>query len=312
MKLPVGIHPNVPMRDYLLDPAEQPSLSSSVAGALLSQSPYHALCSHRRLKPPDVIGDDDSNEATNIGSVAHSLLLEGDESKLVIIDADSFRTKVAREMRDDATAQGLHPILAKRVDDVRRMADVAREYVSRSQIAGVFDKGRPELTLVWQCSLLAAEKLPPVWCRGRPDWLTDDMSMLVHFKTTQGSAEPNQWIRSQLVNQGYDLAFAFYLRGLFALGAPQNAESVFLVQEATAPYCCSLIGMAPGMIDLADRKATRALQLWSACLARGQWPAYSARIHFAEPLPWHETDFADREANRDTIDPKQQQYGMQV
>lgn len=307
-RLPVGLHPDVPMDEYLADPAEQPSLSASIANALLTQSPYHALYAHPRLECPRYASDDDdSTQASNIGSVAHAILLEGDDSIMQVIDADTFRSKVAREARDAALAEGRYPVLATRVADVRNMADVARSYIARSQIAGVLDEGDPELTMVWQDDR-------DIWCRARPDWLTADRGFLLHLKTTAGSAQPDQWIRSQLGSMGYDLAYAFYASGA-AILIGRQPESAFLVQEQWPPYCCSLIGLAPMYMDLAEQKRRRALALWARYLTRPptEWPAYPAQIAYAEPKPWNLTDFEERVANSSfDVDERQARDGLQI
>jgi len=303
LRLPPGIHAGVPMADYLADCAEEPSLSASTAHTLLMQSPQHVLHVHPRL--PFELGpkaEQETNDAATIGSLAHALFLERDDSKLVAVDAPDWRTKAARQERDSALAAGLLPVLAHREQDVRRMVERARAFVDSSEIVGAFRDGAAEQTLIWQEE--------GIWCRARPDWLTID-GFIVHYKTTQGSAEPNAWIRSQLVNMGYDISFAFYLRGLRALSPQRNVDAVFFVQEATPPYACSLVGLAPSLLDLAERKVERAISRWRECLARNDWPSYSARIHYAEALPWHETDFQARDENR-AFDALQAKEGLQA
>jgi hypothetical protein len=238
----------------------------------------------------------------DIGSIAHALLLEGDESCIAVIDADDYRTKVAQQERDAARAAGKYPILAAKMTDIRNMVDSARQYLESSELCGILDRGEAEATMIFQAD--------DVWCRARPDWICGDKRWLLHVKTTGGTANPGAWIRSQMMNSGYDLAAAFYEIGARELGM-RKAESVFLVIETNEPHGCSLVGMDPAMRDFATRKAWRAISLWGQCLERGEWPCYPPNIAYAEPPAWAVAQFEEEEL-RAEIDPVQEREGIQA
>lgn len=251
-----GIH-QLTMPEYLaLD-----ALSSGRAHRVLSQSPAHAKYAER-----------EENGKMDFGSLAHKLLLENTEDGLMIIEADDWRTKAAKELRDEARGAGKIPVLSKQMPAVRLMAKVAREFIAQSEIAGVFGSGLPEQTVVWQEG--------DILCKARPDWLND--KTILHYKTTEGSASPAPFIRNQLFPMGYDVAAMFYERGLCSA-----RQSVFLVQEAYEPYACSLIALDPAAAELAAEKVARAIGIWQECVRTGVYPAYVPRIHWAEPMPWH-------------------------
>ena len=112
-----------------------------------------------------------------------------------------------------------------------------------------------------------------------------------------------------IVPMGYDLAAAFYERGLAAVG--NTALTVFLVQEVYEPFACSLVGLSPAMADIADSKVSRALAIWQECKKTGIWPAYLPRIHYAEPMPWQIAD--EEEAAVDgAYDELQEREGLQI
>lgn len=264
-----GIH-NLSAAEYHADPAAEPSLSSSICVELLQRSPLHAWHAHPRLNQnyrPE------NNAIMDAGTVAHQILLQGSMDKIVVVQADDWRTKVAKEQRDQAWANGGIPVLAGKLEAINAMVEVAKRYVGESELAGIFDRGDPELTLLWQDG--------PAWCRARPDWWTTDRSIMLDVKTTGTSAEPNAFVR-QILNMGHDVQAAFNRRGAFAL-AKELPDFVFLVIENEPPYACSLIGMAPAMIDLAERKVDFALTLWKNCTAKNQWNGYPRRICHAEP-----------------------------
>lgn len=291
-----GLYPAMPMAEYLADPCPVPSLSSGCAHRLLTLSPFHAWFEHPRLgKHPG----DDSN-AADIGTVAHDILLRG-EGKIAVIDPNDYPGKrggipdgwtndAIRTARDDARAAGLTPVLREKFDAAQRMADAARNFIAGGELAGVFEGGAGEQTMIW--------REDDTWFRARPDWLTADHSVMLHVKTTQGSAQPDSWIRNQLVPCGYDLAAMFYERGLFEMRIERDVapNSVFLVIEQNEPHGCSLVALSPLLAEFADKKLNKAIDLWNRCMASGRWPAYPSRICHADPPTWAMRDWEEKEA----------------
>lgn len=310
--LGVGLHEGIPMERYIADPCIVPSLSGSIIHAMLTHSPRHAWFKHPRLNPKhkqEQRGDFD------IGSAAHALLLERDPSKLAAIDPRDYpgqrggipkgwTNDAIKSARDLARGKGKIPLLLQDANVVQDMLAEAHEYVAGSELAGIFERGKPEQTMVWDEG--------PLWFRARPDWLTDD-GILVHYKTTKRAAEPESFGRSMIVQMGYDTACMFYERGFEALRSERRvgSRSAFLIQETEAPYCCSLIGLDPEMMDLASRKVERAIQLWGHCMRTGKWPGYPNRICYLSPKPWQVADFEEQELTRPVgqIDARQYENG---
>jgi hypothetical protein len=133
-----------------------------------------------------------------------------------------------------------------------------------------------------------------IWCRARPDWMANDRKVLLDYKSTSGSAEPNAWVRTMLGMTG-EIQPAFYLRGNIATGGPEDARWVFLVQENEPPYAVSFIGMPPAFLDLGERKVAHAVSLWRQCITTGQWPGYANRIAWAEPPAYAVAQWEERE-----------------
>lgn len=266
---------------YHSDPCPSPSLSNSVANVLLARSPYHAWMAHPKLNPAY---RSDESSRFDLGSAAHAILLEGDSTKICIVDAADWRTKTAKEQRDTARANGLLPILAKHDFAVKAMVLKARAFIEQSELAGIFTEGKPEQTLTWQ--------EPGIWCRSRLDWLTNDHQVILDYKTTD-SAEPEAFIR-QIGRMGYDLQTAFYSRAVHMAGKCKTPTFVFLVQEVELPYACSLVGLSSAYNEIAQAKYLQATQTWRECLEANKWPAYPSVVCYAEPPVWamkeHEED----------------------
>lgn len=275
-----GLYPSMSMAEYLAIPA----LSSGVAHTILAASPAHARFEQQNERV--------ASSEMDIGTYAHAMLLEGGHDGLVVVEADDWRTKVAKEARDAARATGKTPILAHKLAAVETMVAAARAFLLSSELGGILDNGRAEQVLVWTETLDAGE----IFCKARPDFLTENRAICLSYKTTGGSANPDAWIRAQLPS--YDMATVFYERGVLAACEVEQTQCVHLVQEQSAPFACSLVALSPALTDLADRKLERAMAIWAECQASGRYPAYPTRICYAEPKPWQVGEWDEQEDNR--------------
>jgi hypothetical protein len=263
---------------YHAGPCPGPELSNSLIKVLLIQSPLHAKLKHPKLNPAYVPYESDRFD---LGTAAHSILLEGGEA-VVVVDAEDWRTKAAKEAREAAHAQGKAALLERHYRQAMEMAALARDFVSRTYLGDIMQTGVPEATVVWQEG--------GVWAKARPDLLAT--SICLDYKTTSATS-PADFMRSSMVGFGYDIQDSWYRRGLAATGHP--CEFVFLVQEDSAPYTCYLVQCSESMRELADRKITRALRMWSECLARDEWPAYGHQSYIAQAPMWAMTEEMGRE-----------------
>ena len=287
-KLEQGVH-DIPAaiyhRDFLLDGTyltPEPSLSSSIAKILNARSPRHAWMAHPRLNPDHV---DENKVEYDIGTAGHGLLLEG-ESGVVVVDADSYRTKAAREARDAAYAAGKTPLLPHQLVDVQAMVAAARVQLAAHDVGDVFRDGKPEQTLIWR-------EENGVWCRARLDWLPRDHGsrpqIFYDYKTTTNS-HPETWQR-RAFDLSYDLQAAFYLRGIREALGIERAEFRFIVQEQTPPYALSVVALTPAAIALGEAKVHRAIMTWQACLRDDRWPGYPADVAYVDAPPWEQMRF---------------------
>lgn len=268
-----GIY-DIPLVEYIADPAPEPSLSASVAHTLITQSPLHAFVQHPRLNKGVI---DSGSSKMDIGTIVHGIVLEGDESRLVIVEADDWRTKVARETRDAARLAGCVPVLSGDMGQVREIAQAARDAIRHSELADVFTEtqSKAEQTLLWQEG--------DIWLRSRPDWLTNDHRLIIDLKTTTGSAEPSAWLKTMLGN-GNDLQAVMGLRGIKALSENgARCQFVFWVVEQNPPYASSFVGLAPQFLELSEHKLARAIQLWSDATTLNVWDGYPSRVCWVDP-----------------------------
>jgi hypothetical protein len=277
----------VPADEYHAGVDDTPRLSASIAHILCTQSPLHAWTAHPRLNPHYARDDDPKFD---VGRLAHSILLEGDDITYVI-HADDWRTKVAKEEREHARSLGKIPLLARHRDEVARMVDAVRD-----QLAGheadppLFTDGKPEQSLAWEED--------GVSLKARLDWLRDDFSTTDDLKTTARSANPDAYSRA-LFSVGGDVQAAFYLRAVEKITGERPVFR-WVVVETAPPYALSVITPGADVLALGEAKVEWAIKRWRICMESDVWQAYGNYVHEAELPGWEEARWLEREA-RDEI-----------
>lgn len=207
-----------------------------------------------------------------MGTAAHSMLLEDDASSIVVVDAENWRTKAAKEQRDAARAAGKTALLARHVKDVGAMVDAAQAFIAQSEIAEYWAGGESELAGI------ALDD--GVWLRARFDRITASRRFITDYKSTTDVA-PEVFSR-QIVRMGYHVQEAFYRRVAQILGAV-GPRFVFLAQSCEPPYECSLHACEPALQEIAEAQVQRAIDIWRECMKKKEWPSYGGRIHYATP-----------------------------
>ena len=257
---------------YHADPAPEPSLSSSIAKILLRESPYKARHSHPRLNPSY---REDHDSKFDLGTCAHAVLLENDSSRIVIVKADDWRTKAAKEARNAAWSNDKTPLLERHHDAVMVMVGAARAFLEDCEITEYWNEGESEVSVIWQED--------DIYLRCRPDRLATNRRCIVDYKSTTDAA-PDAFGR-QIVRMGYHWQDAFYRRGLRA-ETGRDPAFVFLAQSVEPPHECSLVGCDAALREIADAEVERAVQIWHECITTDQWPTYDNRIHWTLPAMW--------------------------
>lgn len=276
-----GIY-EMPDTQYHADPCPVPSLSAGCAETLLFKSAAHAFTEHPRL---DANKRFTFNAATDAGSIAHALLFEGID-KMAVIDADDWRTKVAKEARDAARAEGKIPLLTKQVEPIKAMVASARRAWARNDdlLGYAPEDGVGERSCFW--------KEGDTWLRMRPDWLSNDRRIIIDGKFTATSAHPSAFAR-QILAMAYDLRAAFYCRGVKALWETE-CKYLFLVVESEPPYEAVIIGVGPTYVSLGNDKAQLAIDTWAECMRTCKWPGYGNKIFYADAPAYALTQWEER------------------
>jgi hypothetical protein len=283
------------MADYLALPA----LSASLVQKIVDECPRAAWFASW-LNPAPPPGDD--NAATDKGQIAHAILLEGSESMLAVIDrrehpnekgggfASGWTNKSIKAARDTARDAGKIPMLVEDVAEVRAMVAEANRFIDSlrntepSIYAAFRTAGDSELTVTWD------EEGTP--CKLRADRISADRRLIINYKTSGMSVEPDRWGRTQFLD--YYVGAAWYRRGIRALSGV-DAEHVYLCQETAPPHLCSLVGVDPSAFELGDQKCAVGLALWKKCAATGVWPGYPNRVAYPELAVWERARWEAKE-----------------
>jgi transcriptional regulator of met regulon len=278
-ELPAARILDVTPGEYHKDPCATPSLSSTTAHKLVSESPLHAWAAHPRNEDAQLDEDntddaDDDTEATRNGSLVHTLLL-GKGSDIEVIEADSFRTKAAREARDAAKAAGKIPIIAPKYEEI---AGVAEKLRNRLRDRGFDLTGESEVAIEWY----EHGAQGPIVCRSMLDHVFVEHGVIWDLKTCR-SANPRR-LRRSFVDYGYDVQAFAYSRALERLrpALTGRVQFLFLFMELQSPFAITPIEPDGAFWEIGKQRWTRAVHLWETCRVTNKWPAYTESVHVLE------------------------------
>lgn len=277
-----GIY-DMPAERYHADPVETPSLNNSVGKVLLNASPAHAYLAHPRLGGRPNFSP---TSRMNLGSAAHSVILERTWDPIVFIDANDFRTKAAQAERDEALEAGKIPLLAKERFKVEGMVRAIEE---SGVFAGKADYMAYERTYIWQDHQDA-------WARCRIDAVysspdEEQPDIIYDLKTTELRATPRGWGRTQIWD--YALQAAWYSEGHSTITG-RGCQFVFVVQETKAPYSVRPFRFDTTSMAYGESLAAQAADTWHRCMETGKWPSYPHDTHVVR-APQYILDYLERE-----------------
>ncbi|MYR30703.1 hypothetical protein GTW20_00470 [Nocardiopsis alba] len=265
---------DLPEAVYHADPVPSGSLSSTGARKLL-ECPAKFHFDRYTKKPP--------NPTFDFGSAAHKMIL-GEGPELVVIDADSYRTKDARDARDAAYGRDAIPLLPAEYRQIEQMAAVLSEHPVAAKVFST-ERGLAERSLFW------VDDGTGVWCRARVDHLPEaEMGapyfIASDFKTTK-SADPKE-IGKAVYDYGYHIQAAWYLEGIRALRLHHDLRMVFVFQEKSAPFLVTVIELDGVALRIGHNQAKQALATYKKCSESGVWPGYSDRVETIALPAWAE------------------------
>jgi hypothetical protein len=274
-----GIYAGLPDGVYHSDPVPGGSLSSSGARRLLPPScPALFRYEQDNGRP--------SKQAFDMGHAAHQRVL-GIGPEIVKVDAEDWRTKAAREARDEAYARNAVPLLAAQFDVLEEMAEaIAAHPIAKALFKP--DQGVAEASMFWP------DEQTGIIRRSRLDWLptsTDRRLIIADYKTSK-SADPEQFAKDAM-NYGYHQQADWYRDGVIALGLSADPAFVFVVQEKTPPYLVSVIELDVIALRIGRLLNRRALTRYAECVRTGRWPGYVDDVELVSLPGWYENKWTE-------------------
>lgn len=260
--------------DYHADPVRGGSLSSSGARHLLDTCP--ALYRHRQLN------GEAPKAHFDFGHAAHRVVL-GIGAGIAVIDADSWRTKAAKEARDEARAEGLTPLLPRDFEIVEAMAKALRDDPVAAPFLAM--PGEAEMTLIWE------DERTGVMRRALLDWLpkrADNGWLCMWDYKGLASAQPVK-LPKVMHDHGHHRQADWYRAGAVALGlAEPDTPFVFICQEKTAPYLVTVHQPDANAMRIAKAMNHQAIDLFKHCTDTDTWPGYATDVVLTSLPRWVE------------------------
>lgn len=246
-----GIYPLMTNKEYHADPA----LGSTSLKTLALKTPAHYQ--HDKQHPK-------FSDAFTLGTAAHSLILEDDTSNIVVVEAENWLTKAAKEAKAAALAAGKQPLLTKEIAQVWAMNDSVMTHPVASRY---FINHKAEQSVFWEEDGLILKCRPDAWLPG----------VIVDLKTTV-DANPNEFGKTAF-NYGYFMSAAHYIDGVKA-ATGEDVKFVFVNVEKTAPYLVSVTEIDDVALDYGRQMLDRAKRIYRECTKSGRWLGYPT----AEPV----------------------------
>ena len=286
-----SLHRDMDFPTYLADPADMPSLSSSLVKALLETAPKRVWFETKRLNPA---AQDKQSRTFALGTAAHAQLV-GMGEKIVPVPYDSFRSKDAKAMRDEAYKQGHTPVLEEEMDRVIEMAEAGIEGFAQNPDIGHIFRDHAD-SVIREGSVFWRER--NIACRCRPDLMllvaTSD-PLVVHYKTTDTKISTSGMPR-YAAGLGWEFIGSHYEAGIKALTG-RDPQQFFALQESQPPYLTRVFKLQPAFTAAGRMRRDRAMQIWQRCTKTNNWPGHINRTIEISVPPWHEsTQIAEKDA----------------
>jgi len=238
---------------------------------LIARSPLHYWS--RYLDPNRVTPE--PTPAMRLGTALHTHVLELDQwdQQIAVAPQCDRRTKAGKEAfaSFEADAAGKTVITADDAEVVMAMGRSIMRHPGAAMLLGL--PGKAETTHMWTDATYGVD------CKCRPDYLTDDGSIMVDLKTTR-DASPRGFRRS-IADYRYHCQAGWYLNGVEQATGKRPDQFIFICVETTAPYACAVYAADAEMIERGYQRAMEDLGKLAVCKAADNWPSYSDQI---EPI----------------------------
>ncbi|MBF6328756.1 PD-(D/E)XK nuclease-like domain-containing protein [Nocardia transvalensis] len=250
--------------------ADTASLSSSGVRRLLETCP--AQFRYERDNPRT-----DSADHFDIGTAFHTLTL-GDGPEIMVVDADSWRSKDAQRQQIQAWQTGRTPLLTKQYATVTAMADAVR---GNELAAVLLEGGTAEL------SLYCRDHATGVMLRARPDWLPENTAtrlIMVDLKSADTACPAT--FSASAARYGYAEQADWYRQVAITLGLDPDPAFVFIVVSKRPPHLVSVVELDTDALAYGHSRNRRAIDTYARCVETDTWPGWGTDVHLVGLPNW--------------------------
>ena len=219
--------------------------------------------------------------AMAIGSAVHTHVLELDQwdaRYAMAPESIDRRTKMGKAEWEVFTTAATGRTVLSRADAelVMRMGHAVYSHPAAAMLLNM--PGKAETTHMW------TDVSTGLQCKCRPDWLTDDGSLIIDLKTTDDASPAG--FRKSIANWRYHVQAAWYLNGIEQATGTRPDQFIFLCVEKRAPFAVAVYAADAEMIQIGAEAAARDLDVLATCKAAGAWPGYSDQIETINLPGW--------------------------
>lgn len=219
----------------------------------------------------------------DLGTAVHLAGLEPKRlaTRTRLVDAGDWKTKAAREARDEARDSGLVPLLPK---DMAVVATLRDALFRNRHAAELLDGAQTEVSYFW-----TAGGVP---LKARADIISKERREIGDLKIS-ASASP-RFFERQAFSLGHFLRVPWYVDGWLAASG-KAAVYWFIVVARDPPHLVTVCRLDERAIAWGRQMIRRSLVLFKHCTAVGRWPGYAEeRVTLGLPT-YAEYQLADRE-----------------
>ena len=231
---------------------------------------------------------DKDSPAMTLGRAVHVATLEPDRFPREYAVWDGARRgKDWTEFRDVMESRGIEVLTATEYTDCLAIRDAVR---SHPEAAALLASGRAEQSITW------TDKATGLDCKARIDFLTDSGCAL-DLKTARRIDD--HAISRAVLDFGYHISAAFYLRGLFEVTG-EHWDWAFIAVESSAPHDVRVCELSEDALAFGDEEVDELLGRIKECEESGEWPGAYPAVETIDLPAWAYPSM-DEVADRVTI-----------
>lgn len=258
----------MPMSWYHDDCCVGPSISSTGLRTIRHYSPGHYWVGSPLNPDREEKEESEEKDAFRMGRAVHHRLLDPAEFATQYITRptmfDSWRTKAAKEWREEQWSKGITVMSGEEMQRVVGMSDALRGHAIHRD--GILD-GAIELSIIWK------DEKSGVWLKARPDSIPASGAMLADIKITR-DARRNHFDRS-VREYGYDMQMALGGIGMETVLQRAIEDYVLIPIETTPPFAVTIRPIDENRIYWARLQLRQSINTFATCLRQKEWPTYS-------------------------------------